>query len=213
MTKHFFRLGRWLLGREEAKTVRENNGWFDEAAEKIGIQVEPESAADDASATTQSHKIVPREEANPFVTHVPVYTLEAAAGKFGRDMDVAEEGWIKVDSKGRKLTEEMFAAHVVGHSMEPRIPDNSLCLFRANPGGSRQGKIVLVWHQGAIDPELGGEYSVKKYESKKTAQADGSWGHEEITLVPLNPDYGPMSFGPTDLDELRIIAEYLEVLE
>jgi hypothetical protein len=38
----------------------------------------------------------------------------------------------------------MFVAHVEGRSMEPRIPDGSLNIFRAPVVGSRQGKIVLV---------------------------------------------------------------------
>ena len=48
--------------------------------------------------------------------------------------------------------------------MEPKIPDGSYCLFRTDRGGTRQGKLVLVWHRGCTDPALGGEFSVKKYE-------------------------------------------------
>ena len=32
--------------------------------------------------------------------------------------------------------------------MEPRIPDGSLCVFRYNVVGSRNGKLVLVMHYG-----------------------------------------------------------------
>lgn len=219
MVKHFSRLGRWLVGREKSRTIRENNGWFDEAAEKIGVKATPDSADGGGAPgtsvdrlTTEPPTIVPRSEAVPFVSHIPVYTLEAAAGKFGRDMDVSEEGWVEADGIRRKLSEDMFAAHVTGHSMEPRIPDNSLCLFRAHPAGSRQGKIVLAWHRGAIDPESGGEYTVKKYASEKTVREDGAWSHQKITLRPLNPDYEPLVLEADSEEDVRIIAEFLEVL-
>ena len=38
----------------------------------------------------------------------------------------------------------MFVARIAGRSMEPRIPDGSLCVFRAGVTGSREGRLVLV---------------------------------------------------------------------
>jgi phage repressor protein C with HTH and peptisase S24 domain len=38
----------------------------------------------------------------------------------------------------------MFVAQVVGRSMEPLIPDGSLCIFRHGVRGSRQGKRLLI---------------------------------------------------------------------
>ena len=38
---------------------------------------------------------VESEEVQPFVTHLPLYSLEAAATKFGEDRDVEAEGWVK----------------------------------------------------------------------------------------------------------------------
>lgn len=44
---------------------------------------------------------------------------------------------------GRKLNMDMFIAKVVGHSMEPAIPNGSYCIFRIERGGSRNGTVVL----------------------------------------------------------------------
>lgn len=87
----------------------------------------------------------------PFVTHLPVYNLRAAATKFGelmphirmdnrQDEDDAEQ-WVRAPENLR-LSEGMFVAYVVGRSMEPRIPDGSACIFRAPVTGSRNGRLL-----------------------------------------------------------------------
>ena len=42
------------------------------------------------------------------------------------------------------LTPDLFVAHVARRSMEPRIADRSLNLFRLHPIRSRQNKILLI---------------------------------------------------------------------
>jgi len=98
--------------------------------------------------------------------------------------------------------------------MEPQISDNSYCLFRLNPTGSRQGKLVLVWHRGCSDPTLGGEFSVKKYESVKASDGDGGWVHRQIRLRPLNPDpaYSDLVFDEGAEGDIRVIAEFVAVV-
>ena len=78
----------------------------------------------------------------------------------------------------------MFVARVVGRSMEPRIPDGSLCVFRAGVVGSRQGKLVLVERFGAT--ETSARYTIKKYTSKKTQTGEEEWEHASVRLEPLN---------------------------
>ena len=162
--------------------------------------------------------LVDRSGARPFDTHAPAYDLTAAAGAFGPDLAVGaagdEIGWAPVPHSVR-LTRDHFAARVQGHSMEPVIADGSWCLFRAERGGSRVGKTVLVWHRGCTDPALGGEFSVKKYASQKTATGDGAWRHREIRLEPLNPDpeFRPLVFTPDAEGDLRIIGEFVAVLD
>lgn len=142
-----------------------------------------------ASPSEHRPQIATRAEARPFDTHAPVYDLSTAAGAFGSDRNVGattdEVGWMAVPSHVR-LTRDHFVAQVVGRSMEPTIPDGAHCLFHADRGGSREGRLVLVWHRGCIDPALGGEFSVKRYRSTKVVGADGSWSHREIRLEPLN---------------------------
>ncbi|MEW6073592.1 MAG: DEAD/DEAH box helicase family protein [Planctomycetota bacterium] len=158
--------------------------------------------------------LVDRSRARPYDTHAPIYNLIAAAGAFGPDAVVMqlpdEQGWIRVPGHVR-LTRDHFVARVEGRSMEPTIPDGSYCLFRADRGGSRQGKLVLVWHRGCTDPTLGGEFSVKKYTSSKTENVDGTWTHREIRLEPLNSDpaYRPLVFDPTAEGDIRVIGEFI----
>jgi type III restriction enzyme len=143
-----------------------------------------------------------------FTSHLPVYSLQAAAGYFGRGEPVEVEGWLQVDGR---LRDDMFVAKVVGHSMEPRIPDGAYCVFRRIPAGSRQGKTVLVQYQGASDPETGGSYTVKVYESAKTVDEDGAI-RGTVTLRPLNSDYDPIVIPADDAEEVRVVAELVEVL-
>lgn len=160
--------------------------------------------------------LLDRAEALPYEEHAPVYDLMAAAGAFGPDREVGtrldELGWLPVPSSVR-LTHDHFVARVEGKSMEPQIPDGSYCLFRADRGGSRQGKLVLVWHRGLTDPALGGEFSVKRYESRKSPSEDGGWAHQEIRLKPLNPAYKDIVLREDDEGDVRVIGELVTVLD
>ncbi|MBN1363197.1 MAG: DUF2075 domain-containing protein [Syntrophaceae bacterium] len=143
--------------------------------------------------------------------YLPVYSLKAAAGNFGQGMNSEPEGWIKADI-GKKINNRLFVAKVVGHSMEPLIPNDSYCVFRWGVQGTRQNKIVLVQHSSISDPDAGGSYTVKKYTSKKRVYEDESWGHESITLLPLNPAYAPINISDSEEGEFMVIAEFICVL-
>lgn len=146
----------------------------------------------------------------PFRTHLPLYSLRAAAGKFGEDMEVEAEDWIAAPEDLR-LSNDMFAARVVGKSMEPRIPEGSLCVFRYTVAGSRQGKLLLIHHRAAS--ESGGEFTVKRYTSRKRADGE-EWRHERIRLEPLNPDFEAWDLDPSELEHgpYRVIGEFVRVL-
>lgn len=146
-------------------------------------------------------------EVQPFVTHLPLYSLRAAATKFGEDREVEAEGWVKAPPKLR-LTPDMFVARVVGRSMEPRIPDSSLCVFRAGVVGSRQGKLVLVERYGTT--ETSARYTIKKYTSKKVQSGEEEWEHAAVRLEPLNPEFEGFELKE---GEARVIAEFVQVLE
>jgi hypothetical protein len=113
----------------------------------------------------------------------------------------------------------LFVAQVLGESMNRRIPNGSWCLFRANPQGSREGKVVVVEHRRIADSETGGRYTVKLYSSEKTPHEDGGWRHTRITLRPDTdqPGFEPIVIevdeGESDEPGFRVVAEFLAVLE
>lgn len=155
-------------------------------------------------------------ELQPFVNAVPLLELKVAAGGFSMDQVVAAPGdfeWVAPDSK-TSLGAGLFVAQVVGESMNRRIPNGAWCLWRANPTGTRQGKVVLARHSDINDPELGGRYTVKVYESEKVSTDDGGWRHSVVRLKPDSDDrsFEPILFENLEGGELAIVAELVEVL-
>ena len=146
-----------------------------------------------------------------YVDFLPLYSLRAACGYFGEGEDVEELGWIRVDNMG-KLNRNMFVVKASGDSMEPKIHDGDYCVFRANPAGSREEKIVLVQNHIAYDPDYGGSYAIKQYSSEKYYNTDGTWRHSEILLKPLNPKYNPIVLDEMDSDCFRVIGEFMGIV-
>ena len=141
----------------------------------------------------------------PFVTHLPQYSFRAAAGSFSPEQDVEAEDWIEVPGDLR-IAADLFVGHVAGHSMEPKIPDGSLCVFRRNPQGSRKGKLLLIENYSL--PEGGGRYTIKRYHSEKKQTEEG-WEHTRIRLEPLNPDYESWEL---EEGQFRVLGEFVRVL-
>lgn len=154
-------------------------------------------------------------EEERYTTYLPLYTAKAACGYFGDGELVEESGWIRAEGIG-KLNRNMYVVQAIGHSMEPRIHDGDYCVFRANPAGSRQDKIVLVQHRDFYDDDFGGAYSIKKYSSKKNDDPVEAWKHEKIDLIPLNSDYKTITLTPEDVSEddpeFRVIGEFVGIL-
>lgn len=140
-----------------------------------------------------------------FRTHLPRYSLRAAAGKFLDNQEIVEEGWVEAPESMQHLQPGMFVAEIAGHSMEPLIPDGSLCVFRAGVVGSRAGRLVL-----AEDREANA-YAVKRYKSEKTPTEAG-WRHERIRLESINPGYQSWDLVP-DEEKYRVVAEFVRVLD
>jgi len=140
-----------------------------------------------------------------FRTHLPRYSLRAAAGKFLDNQEIVEEGWVEAPESMQHLQQDMFVAEIAGHSMEPLIPDGSWCVFRAGVVGSRAGRLVL-----AEDREANA-YAVKRYKSEK-APTEAGWRHERIRLESINPGYPSWDLVP-DEEKYRIVAEFVRVLE
>jgi hypothetical protein len=108
----------------------------------------------------------------------------------------------------------LFVAQVIGESMNRRIPNGAYCLFRYPVTGSRNGRVVLVEHRDIADPDLEGPFTLKVYESDKEETGDGSWRHTEIRLKPdtTASGYEPIVLRDVPEDEIRVVAELLEVL-
>ena len=150
---------------------------------------------------------VERTAVQPFHTHLPLYSLRAAAGSLGEEMQSNAEDWVRVP-EGTRPGPDLFVAHVVGRSMEPRIPDGSLNLFRLHPAGSRQNKILLIERFGVLEDTA--RYTVKKYTSKKVSTGEDEWHHEQIRLEPLNREFQAWDVEPEDF---AVVAEWIRVIE
>lgn len=143
----------------------------------------------------------------PFATHVPLFSLRAAAGGLSDEMLADAEDWVPAP-EGMHLSADLFVAHVEGRSMEPRIPDGSLNLFRLHPAGSRHGKILLIERFGVLDQTA--RYTIKRYTSRKVHSSEDEWQHEQIRLEPLNPEFEPWDVDP---EGFAVVAEWLRVIE
>jgi SOS-response transcriptional repressor LexA len=184
--------------------------WMEDSLSNVLRVSDRQTVAVDAASRVldrlyDSH--VEKIEIQPFRTHLPLYGLRAAAGRLGEEMESTEEDWVPAP-EGMRLTPDLFVAHVVGRSMEPRIPDGSLNLFRFHPVGSRQDKILLIQRLGVLDETA--RFTVKKYTSQKIYTGEDEWRHERIRLEPLNPEFEAWDVGPQDF---AVVAEWLRVLE
>jgi hypothetical protein len=151
----------------------------------------------------------------PFVSHLPIYNLRAAATKFGESMSSDEgdsgeeeydaERWVRAPENLR-LTKGMFVAYVVGRSMEPLIPDGSACIFRGPVTGSRKGRMLLIEQFGETD--FASRYTVKRY-ARSGGLAEGAERTGAIRLEPLNREFPAFDL---TADEFRVLAEFVEVL-
>jgi hypothetical protein len=146
----------------------------------------------------------------PFRTHLPQYSLEAAAGEFGRQMSVEPEGWVEVQTN-MPLSDDMFVVHVEGHSMEPLIPAASLCAFRYKLAGSWDGKVLLIQQYGVSG---GCRYTVKMCRVSKNVDPDPPGNkavlHERVTLESIN--HGYESWDVPINAKIRALGEFLFVV-
>jgi len=225
------------LGTEENQILPLLRGWFGEnagapgtnyhvafAKTETGWAVEPvavgpslsvlEARADTPESEEPEFHDLPGFVEVPaakdrFTRLVPVYSLEAAAGLWGPESTPEEIGW--AEAAGAAIKPGMFIARVRGRSMEPKIKDGSWNLFRRCPAGSRRESIVLVQFNSMGDPENGGRFTVKSYQSVKRVTED-EWSHEHIELLPLNRDYDPITVNPDEAAEMVVVGEWVAAI-
>jgi len=156
---------------------------------------------------------VPPSELIPFRNAVPCYpSVRVAAGALQREEPLADRRWVRLP-EGIAPQPGHFIVRVTGESMNRRIPSGSWCLFRRPPEGTREGRIVLVQHRDLQDPE-GGACTVKRYESAKAGDGEGSWRHARIILRPQsdNPSFGPIELTADPTADFRVLGEFVAVL-
>ncbi|MCW7506122.1 DEAD/DEAH box helicase family protein [Leptospira paudalimensis] len=141
---------------------------------------------------------------------LPVYSIQAACGKFGDNQEIEDPiGYIEVSD--RKLDDQMFVIKATGESMVPTISPDDYLIFRANPSGSRNGKIVLVELLSNTEPETQAKYIIKEYSSQK-----GTDGHNtEIILKSRNQNFSPITIKSSEgeVNQIKVIAEFISVLK
>jgi SOS-response transcriptional repressor LexA len=150
-------------------------------------------------------------------TCVPLTSLRAAAGAWSPEQtsledspDRAEE-WITWDDHP-PFGPQMFVARVHGRSMEPEIPAGSLVLFRPADGLDPEGRRVLARHSGIVDPETGGQFTVKVFHREQATTPDGGVRLTRIVLKPINQDFQPIVITPAEETEVRVIGVVVAVV-
>lgn len=216
-------------------TDKETNTWFKEAVGRAANEyqepattaqqtIEIDQASNDSRYEGLTLRLLKAIEVKPYINAVPIYDLAIAAGLFSElqmvdevplvgEANLDQYQWVELPDSFR-IHSGQFVARVVGESMNKRILNGSWCLFNLKPAGSRQGKIVLVQHRSIDDPDTGGHYTVKIYQSEKVISEDGGWRHSRITLKPssTDPSYKPIVLEVESGDEVSVIAEMIAVL-
>jgi phage repressor protein C with HTH and peptisase S24 domain len=126
-----------------------------------------------------------------------VKDFRVACGDF---IDVGDVEREQMERPGRAIVppgvpyaERMFTVRALGESMEPRIVSGEWPIFHFDVVGSRQDRIVLVED---LSKPFQNRYTLKKYRSVKIYLPDGTWIHDEIWLLSLNPGFPPIRLLP-----------------
>lgn len=152
--------------------------------------------------------LIQQELRNP----IPLYNFYAAAGTFS-EMQSDNEFTLIEGSKSKNQNNEYFACKIVGESMNKVIPNGSICLFRYNPEGTRNGKIVLIENMDIQDQDFKSAFTVKTYSSVK------SNSEEELNIaITLRPNSFDASYKDIVLTEenargMRVVGEFVSILK
>jgi SOS-response transcriptional repressor LexA len=161
-------------------------------------------------------RVVPASERRHFKNCIPVLDLSIAAGQFGEFQTPDPEAieWVEPPLQ-LSPSMDLFVARVEGESMNRSIPNGAWCVFRSNPAGTRNGKIVVAQLRNYHDPDSGAAFTIKRYESIKGSTADGQYlENAQVRLKPesKDPAYEPIVVGG-DEERIRVIAELVRILE
>ncbi len=156
-------------------------------------------------------RVLDPDEVRPYQNAVPLLDLQAAAGEFSPEQWFEGCDWVELPEPFSAKA-DYFVVQVVGESMNRRIANGAWCLFRKDPGGSRNGKVVLVHHHDIQDPYFG-RFTVKVYHSEKEIRED-SWHHKRIILKPdpRESGYREIILEGEEIAELNVMGEYVASL-
>lgn len=144
---------------------------------------------------------------------IPLYDFYAAAGSFSKLQSEKTFSAIDVPKKYAVGT-DYFACKVVGESMNKRIPNGSICIFKRYSGGSRSGKILLIENHDIQDFDFNSAFTVKTYASQKSVTEEG-WEHREIILKPNSYDssYKDIIINEDNANEMNVVGEFISILK
>lgn len=167
----------------------------------------------DTISTTCPFEILDIEQVIPFKNAIPIVNFKAAAGRFSGFSNIEEFQWAilpepYVAKKG------FFICQVMGESMNKKIRNGSWCLFKKDPGGTREGKTVLVHHHKIQDADFGKSYTIKNYHSIKV-QTEYGWKHSKIILRPNSyfTHYQDIVLEENEALSLEVIGELVAIID
>ena len=196
-------------------TDNETSAWFKQALSDFIVEQPLQVQVDNLTMPTATYpfRVLSSAEARMNSNAVALFDIKIAAGSFSFEQNVQGNQWAELPDQFN-MQEGLFIAQVVGESMNRSIPNGSWCLFRANPAGTRQGKIVLVEHRDIADIDTGGHYTIKRYSSQKHPAGDDQWQHETVWLKPesSDPKYETIEITVEDEGQFRVLGQYLATL-
>lgn len=159
------------------------------------------------------YSILEPDQVKPYQNALPVFDLAVAAGEFSDYQNVEAYDWMQAP-EWMNVQEGFFVTRVVGESMNRRIPNGAWCVFRSNPAGTRQNKIVLVEHRDIQDVDSGGHNTIKRYHSEKVFDEEGNWSHGRIVMKPESSLFGYSNIELTEeaAEELKVIGGWVATL-
>ena len=217
MVRHFRRLARNLNLSDLRRRLLKDRSWFRDAATggaattrpRLRLIRSPSEVRDDAC--------------------VPLVPLEAAGGAFGHPHavpDPSEWDWVEVET-ARSLRPGMFAAQVVGRSMEPGIPDGSYSSSRApSPARARGGRCSCSCATPPTPtPANGSPSSATAAKERPTRPGGGTSTSRSNRPIPTSnrsssrwttkipwPSSLTGSFGHGNMPRTSVLAELIEVI-
>ncbi len=144
---------------------------------------------------------------------IPLYDFYAAAGSFSELQSEKTFSMINAPEK-YTLDTDYFACKIVGESMNKRIPNGSVCIFKKYSGGSHSGKILLIENHDIQDADFNSAFTVKTYASQKSITDEG-WEHTEIVLRPnsFDPSYKDLIINQENANNMSVVGEFITILK